>query len=214
MLQVLTAICFALAFGCIFCFFGYRAFLVLLPVWGFFAGFWLGAYGTVAILGGGFLGTVTGWSVGILLALVGALFSYLLYPFGAALVAGGFGAALLTGLLRGLGLDSGLLLTLLGLVAGVAVALATLGMNLHRYVIMAITAVGGANGLIVAAALLFGRVSLPTLQAEGNGVRPLLQDSLLWAVVWLALALIGFMFQVRADRYYEFRREYYIQAWG
>ena len=41
--------------GLAFCFLGYRIFLVLLPVWGFFAGFWLGVQ-TIALI----LGTVAG----------------------------------------------------------------------------------------------------------------------------------------------------------
>ena len=37
---------------------------MLLPIWGFFAGFWLGAQTITWVLGEGFLATTTGWVVG------------------------------------------------------------------------------------------------------------------------------------------------------
>ena len=43
MLSILFISLFALILGLAFCFAGYRVFLVMLPIWGFFAGFWLGA---------------------------------------------------------------------------------------------------------------------------------------------------------------------------
>jgi hypothetical protein len=43
---------------------------------------------------------------------------------------------------------------------------------------------------------------------------PLLQESWLLAIVWLALALVGFLVQLRANRSYEFSREQFRQGWG
>ena len=54
----------AIAIGMAFAFYGFRVFLILLPIWGFFAGFLLGANGVSYILGGadaGAFATVTGW---------------------------------------------------------------------------------------------------------------------------------------------------------
>ena len=44
-----------IAIGVAFCFWGFRVFLILLPIWGFFAGFLVGANGVEYILGDGFL---------------------------------------------------------------------------------------------------------------------------------------------------------------
>ncbi len=53
-IQVLCVSIFALIFGTSLLFLGYRYFFFLLPFWGFFAGFGLGA-GTVTMLFGSFL---------------------------------------------------------------------------------------------------------------------------------------------------------------
>ena len=54
----------ALFFGTVLLLGGYRFFLILLPILGFFFGFGLGAQTVQALFGGGFLSTVTGWIVG------------------------------------------------------------------------------------------------------------------------------------------------------
>ena len=41
MSQIMIAALLAALLGAAFCFEGYRLLLVMLPVWGFFAGFWL-----------------------------------------------------------------------------------------------------------------------------------------------------------------------------
>ncbi|RMF03435.1 MAG: hypothetical protein D6768_05895 [Chloroflexi bacterium] len=94
MLSLLFAALFALVLGLAFTFAGYRVFLVMLPIWGFFAGFWLGAEATTLIFGAGFLATTTGWVIGFILGLLGAVLSYMFYALGVALVAAGFGWAL------------------------------------------------------------------------------------------------------------------------
>ena len=51
----------ALLFGLAVVFGGYRLFLVLLPIWGFFFGFFLGIQSVQALFGIGFLATVPVW---------------------------------------------------------------------------------------------------------------------------------------------------------
>jgi len=55
--------------GAVFCFRGYLAMRIIIPIWGAFAGFMLGA----GIVAGdsGFLATALGWFVGIAVALLG-----------------------------------------------------------------------------------------------------------------------------------------------
>ena len=55
MFTVIVAALFIAALGAALCFFGYRVFLVLLPIIGFFAGFWLGAEVVSIIFGTGYL---------------------------------------------------------------------------------------------------------------------------------------------------------------
>ncbi len=61
-------------FGVILAFFGYRLFLILLPIWGFFFGFLLGADTIHHLFNQGLFVTVTGWVVGFI---VGAIFAVL-----------------------------------------------------------------------------------------------------------------------------------------
>ena len=53
-----------LLLGLGFVFYGFKLFLILLPIWGFFFGFLFGAGVVTAIFGDGFLATTTGWVVG------------------------------------------------------------------------------------------------------------------------------------------------------
>ena len=69
----------ALFFGSVLLFGGYRFFMFLLPIFGFFFGFGLGAQTVQALFGGGFLSTVTSWIVGFGMALIFALLSYMFY---------------------------------------------------------------------------------------------------------------------------------------
>lgn len=214
MLSVLFTAVFALVLGLAFTFAGYRVFLVLLPVWGFFAGFWLGAEATTLIFGAGFLATTTSWVVGFFAGLLFAVLSYLFYFIGVALVAAGFGAALGAGLMSALGFESGLLVVIVVVIAALVVAGLTLVFNLQKYVIIIITAIGGANAVVLSALLVLGRVSLDSLSGAGGSIRPILQDSWFWLVVWVVIAIIGIVVQIRANRSYSFSRDQYVEGWG
>ena len=89
----------ALFFGAVLAFNGYRLFIFLLPVWGFFFGFVFGAQAIQAILGTGFLSDVTSWVIGFIVALVFAVLSYLFYFFAVALLAGSLGYSLGVGIM-------------------------------------------------------------------------------------------------------------------
>ncbi len=214
MFQILIAVLFALLLGAGFCFFGYRIFLVMLPIWGFFAGFWIGAEATALIFGAGFLGTTTGWVVGFVVGLVTSLLSYLFYFIGVALVAAGFGAALGSGFMALLGFNGGFLVAIVAIVCALIIAGITLIFNLQKFVIIAITAIGGANAILLSGLLLFGRVSLDSLQSAGSSIKPVLQDSWFWLIVWLILAAIGIVVQIRTNQTYTFSRERYQEGWG
>src|SRR5262245_49383593 len=90
----------ALAIGLAFCFWGFRLFLILLPIWGFVVGFLLGANLIAQLFGGvdpGLFATITGWVVGILLGLLFAVLSYLYYWVAIILLGGALGYQLTLG---------------------------------------------------------------------------------------------------------------------
>lgn len=214
MLSVLFVALFALIFGLAFCFAGYRVFLVMLPIWGFFAGFWLGAEATSLLLGTGFLATTTGWVIGFVVGLLGAVLSYLFYMLGVGLLAAAFGWAMGAGFMNALGFDPGLLTAMVGIIAALVMAGLVVLLNIQKYVIIAITAIGGANAIVLSGLLLFGRVSLEELRGAGNAIAPILQDSWFWLVIWLALGAAGLIVQIMTNRTYVFDREQYQEGWG
>ena len=138
--ELFCATLIALLVGLTICFGGYRLFLVLLPIWGFFFGFGLGAETMQALFGVGFLSTVTSWVVGFIVAAIFALLSYLFYAVGVALVAGALGYALGAGFMNLIGLDWNWLVWLVGIAVGVGVVIVTFYFNLQKYVIIAATA--------------------------------------------------------------------------
>ena len=214
LLSTLVAAAFAAALGAAMLLVGYRIFLVLLPIFGFFAGFWLGAEAVALIFGTGFLATTTAWVIGFVAGVVAAVLSYLFFKLGVAIVAAGIGAALGSGFMAALGLETGFLVTIVVLICAVAAAVLAVLFRIDKYVIIAITAISGANALLLSVMLLIGKVSVEDLPTTGNSIKPILQDSWFWLIVWLVVAIVGFVVQVRYNREYEFTPDRYVEGWG
>ncbi len=203
-----------LLIGLGFVFYGYRLFMVMLPIWGFFGGFWLGANALTLLFGHGFLATTTGWIVGFVVGLLVALFSYLFYFLGVAIVAGIVGYGLGVGLMGLFGLEGGILAFAVGIITALVVIVLTLGLNLQKYVVIALTSFGGGVASIVAILVMLNQLSLQTLREQGDALGAIGQVSQFWVVVALILAVVGIIWQLRSNRSYAFRKEYYVQSWG
>lgn len=193
--------------------YGYRIFLVLLPVFGFFAGFWLGADITSLVLGSGFLGSVAGWVAGFILGLAFAMFSYLFYGFAVAVQAAIIGYGIGNGLIAAF-LGPGMISTLIGVLLALGILVLAFAFNLQKYVVIIITSILGSNAALLSVLLLFGRITLQSLQSSGTTIIPIVRDSWLWLLVWLVLAGAGVWSQIRANREYVFQSEYYMEGWG
>jgi hypothetical protein len=214
MLATILLALFGLLLGAAFCFAGYRFFLVMLPIWGFFAGLWLGAYAVTAIFGTGFLSTVTGLVAGIVVGVICAVLSYLFYLVGVAIVAAAVGAALGSGIMIALGFDPGLLVTVIAIVSALVAVGLTLLLTLQKYVIIALSAIAGADLIVLTGLILIGRITLDQMQANGNLLKPIIQDSWFWLIAWLVLTVAGIAVQIRANRTYAFTQEMYVEGWG
>jgi hypothetical protein len=214
LLMYIVALLLGLLLGAALCFVGYRFFLVMLPIWGFFGGLWLGAYAVTAIFGTGFLSNASGLVVGIVVGVICAVLSYLFYMVGVAIVAGAVGAALGSGVMTTLGFDPGLLVTIVAIVCALVAVGLTLLLSLQKYVIIALSAMAGANLILLSGLVLVLRIPLDRLQHGGNLVSPIVQDSWLWLIAWLVLAAAGIVVQIRANRTYTFSREMYVEGWG
>ena len=191
----------ALVIGLAVCFNGYRWFLILLPIWGFFFGFGLGAHTLQAIFGIGFVATVASWVVGFIVGLIFAVLSYLFYIVGVALFAGSFGYALGVGLMGAIGINFNLLVWLVGIALGIVVALLVLGLNLQKWAIIFITAFGGAGIIAGTLGLIFSGGTAATLGQ--NPFRAAISNSWLLIILFLVLGILGFISQLRINRSYD-----------
>ena len=190
-----------LLFGLAVVFGGYRLFLILLPIWGFFFGFFLGVETLQAIFGIGFLATVTSWVVGFIVGAIFAVLSYLFYIFAVAVLSFSAGYGLTVGILGAIGLNFGILVWLIAVVVGVVVALVVLALNIQKYAIIVITAVGGTSAIIFTLLALSG--SLSAVELLLNPVRLAVRNSFWWLLFFLVLSIAGIVFQIRSNRGFE-----------
>ncbi len=147
----------AIAVGVAFCFYGFRLFLVLLPIWGFFAGFLLGANGVTALFGDAFLATATGWVVGFLLGLLFAVLSYLYYWIAVILLGGALGYQLTLGVLQWISPDfDGFVAFVLALIVGAIFAVGFFMLHMPAVLVIVATAIGGAGATIAGVIVALG----------------------------------------------------------
>jgi hypothetical protein len=199
--ELLCATLIALLFGTLLCFGGYRLFLMLLPIWGFFFGFGLGAQSVQLLFGEGFLATVTGWVVGFFVAVLFAVLSYLFYVFAVALIAGSLGYGLGMAIM---GLFSANL-TLISWIVAIVLALVVIGVtfrfSLAKYVIIIATAFAGAAATI--ATLVVGVESVQLLSLAENPVKLMTSGSFIWSLLFLVMAGAGIGLQIAVNKSYE-----------
>jgi hypothetical protein len=214
MLATITLALFAVLLGAAVCLAGYRFFLVMLPIWGFFGGLWIGAYSVSLILGTGFLATTTGLVVGFVVGIIGAVLSYLFYTVGVVIIAAAFGGAVGSGIMSAIGFDPGLLLAIVTVISALVAAGLTLLLNLQKYVLIVLTAMAGAVLVVLAGMLAFGQITPAELQSGANLIQPIFQGSWFWGIVWIVLTAVGVVVQLNANRTYAFTREMYVEGWG
>jgi hypothetical protein len=185
-----------LVLGAAFAFAGYRYFLLLLPLWGLFVGFMVGAGATATLLGEGFLASVLGIGVGIVVAIVFALLSWF-YWWGAVLVIAGTLAFWITHwVLVVIGFNAdGIVTFVIALAAGLAVAFVALMANAPKYVAIILTAFAGAAWFAAGIGLVLGIVK-PDDLSNGSLVAVYTQGWL-WIVIWAVVAAAGIIAQLQ-----------------
>jgi hypothetical protein len=199
--EIFCATLIALFLGLVVAFAGYRLFLTLLPIWGFFFGFALGAQSLQLLFGVGFLATVTSWIVGFVVGALFAVLSYLFFAVAVAIVAGSLGYALGAGFMGLIGVDWNWLVWLVGIIVAVIVIIVTFWFSLQKYVIIVATAIGGAG--VIVGTLMFGYIGMTLAKFVDNPIRFALDDSPLWTIVFLVLAALGIAAQIYSTRAYE-----------
>jgi hypothetical protein len=185
--------------GAAFAFAGFRLFLLLLPIWGLFTGFMVGAGATATLLGESFLASTVAIVVGVVVAIVFALLSWF-YWWGAVLVvAGSLGYIVTHWLLVAIGFSAdGWIGVIIAAAAGVAVAIVALLANAPKYVAILLTAFSGAASLSAGIALFLGVIK-PDDMANGSLVA-IYTQGWLWIVIWGVVAAAGIIAQLGSTR--------------
>jgi predicted outer membrane lipoprotein len=192
-----------LLFGSVLALAGYRFFLFLLPVWGFFFGFALGAQGMQAIFGSGFLVDLISWVVGLLVGLACAVFSYLFFAGAVAIAVGSLGYTVGTGLMLAIGFDMGFLAWIVGIALAVVFVIGTFYLSLYKWAIIIATSIAGAAVVVGTFLLVLGK--LPPTQLVANPVKYALNDSPFWVLIAIVVAVLGFAVQYQTTRYWTLR---------
>jgi hypothetical protein len=189
----------AVLIGLAFVLWGFRLFLILLPIWGFFAGFLFGAAAISALLGDGFLATTLGWVVGFVVGIVFAVLSYLYYWFAVVFIGASLGYAAGVGLLHWLGNGGDNFMGFLfGLVGAVIVAAIVVILRLPKYLVIVLTAIGGAAATITGVALILKQVTLDELRGGIAGTIAAVNDlPWLWGLAAIVLAGFGMYYQIK-----------------
>jgi hypothetical protein len=199
----------AIAAGALFCFRGYLAFRLTIPIWGAFVGFSLGAGAVASIGDDGFLQTSLAWIVGLAAALVLALLAYLFYAVAVTIAMGSIGFALGTSLMVALGVGWTWVIVLVGVLLGCLLAFAAIAGDLPMFLLIVLAALAGASAITTAIMLLVGTIDA----ADFNDARTAREanDGWWWYAIYLGLALVGVIAQSRdAER----RRGTMRDAWA
>ena len=200
MLQVVAMSSLVLALGVAFLFAGYRLFHILLPIWSFFVGLWLGAQATALLLNQPFLDTAAGWIAGLAVGLILATLSYLFFAIGVVLLGASFGAWFGASMMLLLGFSSGFLGNVATIITAIIFAALTVILDIKKHLIIGITAFVGSSAVVTAALLISGTTPMASFQANGNLLQPLLDTSAFWLIGWLLLAVAGIAIQERTTR--------------
>ncbi len=198
-LSLMCAGLIALMFGLVLCFAGYRFFIIILPIWGFFFGLAFGAQAIQALFGTAFLATVTSWVVGFCVGAVFAVLAYLFYVAAVAILAGSLGYSVVVGILLALGLQMGFLVWLIGIIAAVIVAVVALALNLQKWIVVIGTAVVGAELILATFVMLFN----PAARALADPRQVVAQASPLVWIVAIVTAVLGILVQLRSMANYQ-----------
>ncbi len=168
---------------------------LMIPIWGFFAGFAFGA-GLVADLADErFLGTVLGWVLGLVFALVFAILAYLYYYIAIVIAMGAAGFAIGSGIVVALGIDWNWVAVLVGLVLGILVGLVSVFADIPMVMLVVIGSIAGAVGVVGCLMLLFG--SLNTADFSRGDFTDTVSNNFLWWLFFVVLVIGGIFIQLR-----------------
>ena len=186
----------AIALGAGWMLLGYRLALILLPIWGFFAGFIFGAHVLQELLGQGFLATTISWVGGAIAGMVFAVLAYLFWYLAVVIAFASVGYWLGWGVLTLIGFSgTGLAAFGIGLAIGAVLAVLVVGTGVPLVALVAISALGGAHAFIAGVLVLLGVIEVTDLGA--GVVTAIISANVGWWLTALGLALVSTIVQLR-----------------
>lgn len=186
---------FAILAGLVFLFSGRLWLRIAFPIWGAFAGFAFGA-GLVSEIGDDrFLGTVLGWMVGLVAAVICAVLAYSFYAIAVVIVMTSIGFTIGSGLIVALGIDWNWVAVLAGVLVGAVLCVGAILADLPMFIVTAVSAIAGAIGVVGGLMLLFG--AMDTADFGDGAFVDKVKDDWWWYVLFLVLALVGLVSQMR-----------------
>jgi hypothetical protein len=195
----------AMVIGTLLCFAGYKVARIIIPIWGFFVGFFMGAAGVSDALNNQFLGTTLGIVVGLILGLVFGLFAYFFFSLAIVLMGASFGYWLGTGLVTMLGFEKGFLSATVGISIGVIFAILAIVINAPKYYLIITTAFAGSVAIFVGFLIAINKINPESLSYIDTSK---ISVSILWSILAALVGIIGLIFQTISTRQQE------IEKWG
>lgn len=186
----------AVVVGLLLSFAGYAALRGIIAVWGGFAGFLLGAGLVSSFTGEGFLGTILGWSVGLVVAVAFGLIAYLYYAVSVVIGMAAIGFSLGSTVMVALGVTWTWVIVLAGVAGGVLLAMLAIIGDVPMLLLAILGAFAGASVTIAGLLLLTGvldRADLATPETTAN-----LELGWWWTAGYLGLAVVGLVSQLRS----------------
>lgn len=185
----------ALVVGALFCFRGYLAMRIIIPIWGAFAGFVLGAALVATFTDDGFLGAFLGWLVGVLVGILFGLIAYVYYEITVIVAMMSIGFTLGTTLMVALDVQWSWVVIVVGVAVALLLAVLAIAADLPTGILVVLTSLAGASAIILGVMLLVGRAEVAefTTDAFVSSV----DDSWWWWAIYAALVVAGLVSQVR-----------------
>lgn len=185
----------AIAVGALFCFRGFMAMRIVIPIWGAFAGFLLGAGLVDAATDEPLFDSLLAWLVGLGMAIVFAAIAYLYYEVSVVLAMGAAGFALGSGAMVAAGATWSWLIILVGVLAGALLAVVAIVADLPMIILVVLTAFAGATSVVFGVMLLAGVVD--TVDLDVASTTEQLDDDWWWYLSYVALGIVGIVMQTR-----------------
>lgn len=185
----------AIVAGALFCFRGYLAFRLVIPIWGAFVGFGTGAGLVAGIDNTGFLATGLGWIVGLALAILFGALAYLYYEVSVVIAMMSIGFSLGASTIVAIGVSWTWVAVLVGLGLALLLAYTAIVSDLPMVLLVVLSALAGSSAITAGLLLLVG--TLDARDFTDDTVTSRIGD---WWVlaIYAGLAIAGVVAQLRS----------------